>query len=233
MSQEIYHPTMKEMPSTERPRERLRRYGPAALSTAELLAIILRTGTHGQNVLAMATSLLARYGGLAGLARAHVTDLQKEKGVGLAKACDLKAALELGRRLLVEQPEERPSVSSPQDIANLLGTELGLLDHEEVRVLALDSRNRVLTMHTVSKGSANTAALRVGEIFREAIRHNAVAVVVVHNHPSGDPTPSAEDIRITQDMIAAGRVLDTEVLDHIILAHGRLVSLRERHLGFP
>jgi DNA repair protein RadC len=226
-----YSPLIKDMPATERPRERLRDFGPAALSTSELLAIILKTGTKGESVLNLATRLVSRYDGLVGLARASLSELQAERGLGLAKSCDLKAALELGRRLVAEQPSERPIVSSPQDVMNLLGTQMSLLDREELRVVLLDTRNRVLGMPTVYAGNVNTSVIRVGELFRDAIRNNAVALVVVHNHPSGDPTPSSEDVAVTRLIAEAGKLLNIDVLDHIVIAGGRCISLKERRLG--
>jgi len=226
-----YSPMIRDMPASERPRERLRDFGAGALSTAELLAIILRTGIKGNNVLTLATHLLSRYNGLSGLAKANLSELQEVKGLGLAKACDLKAALELGRRLVAEHPEERPTVSSPQDVLNLVGTEMSLLEQEQLRVVLLDTRNRVLAISTVYVGSANTSLLRVGELFRDAIRHNAVALVVVHNHPSGDPTPSAEDVSVTRMIVEAGKLLNVDVLDHVVIGGGRYVSLKERRLG--
>ena len=226
-----YAPMIKDMPATERPRERLRDFGAGALSSTELLAIILRTGTKGQNVLSMATSLISSFGGLAGLAKANLPELQKAKGLGFAKACDLKAALELGRRMAAEHPADRDVVTSPQDIMNLLGTEMSLLDQEQLRVVLLDTRNRVLAMPLVYSGNVNTSVIRVGELFRDAIRHNAVATVVVHNHPSGDPTPSSEDVAVTRLIVEAGKLLNVDVLDHIVIGGGRCVSLKERHLG--
>jgi len=226
-----YSPSIKDMPATERPRERLRDYGPGALSTAELLAIILRTGVQGQNVLSMAAQLLARRGGLTGLARANLAELQAEKGLGFAKACDLKAALELGQRLAAERPQERPIVTSPQDVMNLLGSEMSLLEQEQLRVIQLDTRNRVTAISTVYTGNVNTSVIRIGEVFRDAVRNNAVAVVVVHNHPSGDPTPSAEDVAVTRLIVEAGKLLNIDLLDHIVIGGGRCVSLKERRLG--
>lgn len=227
-----YHPTIKELPSTERPRERLKDYGPGALSTAELLAIILRTGVGGQNVLALATTLLARFHGLAGLAKASLTELCQEKGLGLAKACQLKAALELGRRMLIASPDERPQVRSPADAANLVLLEMSFLDQEHLKIILLDTKNFVLGIATIYVGNVNTAIVRVAEIFREAVRSNSPQVIVVHNHPSGDPTPSAEDIHVTEQIVAAGKLLDIDVLDHLIIGRQRYVSLKERGLGF-
>lgn len=227
-----YRPTIKDMPADERPRERLAHAGSAALSTAELLAIILRTGVSGENVLDVSQRLLAKYGGLAGLARAGFVELCAEKGLGAAKTAQLKASLELGRRLLVAAPDERPQVKSPSDAANLLMGEMGLLEQEHMRVVLLDTRNRVQGIHTVYQGSLNTTMVRVGELFRDAIRSSSAAIIVAHNHPSGDPTPSPEDVAVTQQIVSAGKLLDIDVLDHLIISHQRFVSLRERGLGF-
>jgi DNA repair protein RadC len=174
------------------------------LSTAELLAIVLRTGTPSENVLNLAARLLAHYGGLAGLARASFSELCAQHGVGQAKAAQAKAALELGRRLLSSQPQERATVHSPQ----------------------------VMDIPEVYRGSVHASLIRVGEVFREAVRQNCPAVIVVHNHPSGDPAPSTEDIEVTEQMVAAGKMLDIEVLDHIVIGQQRYVSLKERGLGF-
>ena len=227
-----YHPTIKEIPSGERPRERLQNYGPGALSTAELLAIILRTGVGGQNVLSMATSLLARFGGLAGLAKANLPELCREKGLGQAKACQLKAALELGRRMLIAAPDNRPQISSPADAANLVLLEMAFLEQEHLRAILLDTKNYVVNVTTIYVGNVNTAVVRVSEVFREAVRANAPFLIVVHNHPSGDPTPSPEDVQVTEQIVAGGRLLDIDVLDHLIIGRQRYVSLKERGLGF-
>jgi len=227
-----YYPTIKELPEGERPRERLEHYGPTALSVAELLAIILRTGTRDENVIRLAQRLITVYGGLAGLARAPFSELVAIKGVGPAKATQLKAAFELGRRLLVAAPHERPMVKSPADAANLLMMEMGILEQEHLRTVLLDSKNHVLKIHTVYIGSLNTAVLRVGELFREAIRLNCAAIIVAHNHPSGDPTPSAEDVGVTRQIVEAGKLLNIDVLDHLVIGQQRWVSLKERGLGF-
>jgi DNA repair protein RadC len=227
-----YYPTIKELPEGERPRERLEHYGAAALSVVELLAIILRVGTKDENVIRLAQRLLTTYGGLAGLAQAPFSELVAIKGLGQAKATQLKAAFELGRRLLVAAPHERPMVKSPADAANLLMLEMGLLEQEHLRTVMLDSKNHVLKVHTVYIGSLNTAVLRVGELFREAIRLNCAAIIVAHNHPSGDPTPSAEDVYVTRQIVEAGKLLSIDVLDHLVICQQRWVSLKERGLGF-
>jgi DNA repair protein RadC len=227
-----YNPTIKEMPETERPRERLEHYGPQALSVAELLAIILRTGTKDENVVMLATRLVAHYHGLAGLAQAPFSELVTIKGLGRVKAVELKAAFELGRRLVVASPHERPQVKSPADAANLLLIEMGALEQEHLRTILLDTKNCVLKIHEVYIGSLNSASVRVGELFREAIRLNSAAVIVAHNHPSGDPTPSPEDVGVTRQIVEAGKLLNIDVLDHLVIGHQRWVSLKERGLGF-
>ncbi|MER3400118.1 MAG: hypothetical protein C4313_03120 [Thermoflexus sp.] len=223
--------TLKDLPEAERPRERLLRLGPGALSTAELLAILLRTGRRGENALQLAQRVLQACGGLPGLARTSAHELARFPGVGLAKAAQLQAAIELGRRLAAATPEERPQVLSAQD-AYLLLADMGDLEQETVRVILLDTRQRVMAIPTIYVGNVNTAMVRPAEIFREAVRRNAVALIVAHNHPSGDPTPSAEDIGLTRDLVAAGRLLGIAVLDHLIIGRGTYVSLRERGMAF-
>lgn len=232
MAEESYSPTIKEMPEGERPRERLQHYGAGALSTAELLAIILRTGVGGENVVRLAERLLAQFDGLPGLATATFAEICQVRGMGEAKVTQVKAALELGRRLLVSAPHERPVIRSPADVAHLVGAEMAFLPQEEFWVLHLDTRNRVTRVHRLYRGSLNQAAVRVGEVFRSAIRDNAAAIIAVHNHPSGDPTPSPQDVAITRALVEAGKLLEVELLDHVIVGQGRYVSLKERGLGF-
>ncbi len=227
-----YHPTIKELPRSERPRERLLRYGANALSNGELLAIILRTGTQHENVIQVAHRLLAVYDGLAGLARANPAELTGQKGLGPAKTAQIKAALELGRRLLATAPEERTQIRSPADAANLVMSEMHLLEQEHLRTILLDTKNYVLATPTIYVGSLNTSLIRVGELFREAIRANCASLIVLHNHPSGDPTPSPEDVAVTKQIVEAGKLLDVDVLDHLIIGNQRFVSLKERGLGF-
>lgn len=227
-----WHPTLKDLPQSERPRERLVRLGASSLSNQELLAIVLRTGVTSCTVTKMAEDLLAAFGGLQGLARASIDQICQHHGVGQAKATQVKAALELGRRVLNEGPDEKPQVSSPQDVANLLLLEMAPLEHEQFRVILLDTKNRVLTIKKLYDGSVNKSLVRVAEVFREAVRQNAAAIVIVHNHPSGDPTPSAEDVRVTQEIAAAGKLMDVDVLDHVVIGRNRFTSLKERGLGF-
>ena len=231
-SDAAYIPTIKELPTSERPRERLLEFGPGALSTAELLAIILRTGTRDENVILLSHRLLAQFGNLAGLVQASTAEMIAARGLGPAKVAQLKAALELGRRMLVESPEERPQIRSPADAASLVMTEMGLLEQEQLRIMLLDTKNRVLKTPTIYVGSLNTSLIRVGELFRDAIRANCASLIVVHNHPSGDPTPSPEDVAVTRQIVEAGKLLDVEVLDHLVIGRQRFVSLKERGLGF-
>lgn len=223
--------TIKDLPEGERPRERLLRCGAAALSTAELLAILLRTGRRGESALHLAHRVLQSCGGLMGLARTPAHELARIPGVGLAKAAQIQAALELGRRIAIATPEERPQVRSAHD-AYMLLADMGNLEQETLRVLLLDTRGRVLAIPTIYIGSVNTTLVRPAEIFREAIRRNAVSMIVAHNHPSGDPTPSPEDIALTRDLVAAGQLLSIEVLDHLIIGQQRYVSLREHGVAF-
>lgn len=228
-----YNPTIKEMPETLRPRERLAYAGAASLSSAELLAILLRTGARGENVLRMAERILSLQGGLIALGQAGFDELCQIHGLGPAKATQIQAALELGRRVLLAGPVEQTQVRSPADVANLMMLEMGLLEREQLRTVLLDTKNRVQRIETVYAGSLNTAVIRIGEIFQAPIRANSAAIIVVHNHPSGDPAPSPEDVRVTEKIVQAGALLDIDVLDHLIIGRNRYVSLKERGLGFP
>jgi len=223
---------IREMPVAERPRERLARVGPQAVSTAELLAIILRTGVKGENVLTMAQRLLSTYGGLGGLSRAEVSQLGTEHGIGPAKAAQIVAALELGKRLMAEAPEERFQIRSPADGAHILIPLIGHQEQEHFVVLYMDTRNRVTDREILYKGSLNTSLVRTAEVFRGAIRRNCASIIVAHNHPSGDPNPSPEDVALTRRLVQAGKLLEVEVLDHFIIGDQRYISLRERALGF-
>lgn len=227
-----YQARIHDLPSGDRPRERLRDAGPTAISNSELLAILLRTGGAKESALAMASRLLATFNGLAGLARSSFAELCAQRGLGEAKAAQIQAALELGKRLVAAQPEERPVIRSADDVARLLQSEMGLLDQEHMRVLLLNTRNQVLAANDVYRGNVHTAVVRIGELFREALRHNAPAIILAHNHPSGDPQPSPEDVAMTRQAIEAGELLDVEVLDHVVIAHGGFVSMKQQGLAF-
>jgi DNA repair protein RadC len=213
------------------PRERLRRDGPSALTTVELIAILLGTGRPGQNVVQLATSLHdAAQGSLRQLARAPAGALVRQRGVGLAKAARLAAALELGRRLAREVQPARSRIRTPEDIVGLLGDRLRDLEVEEFHTVVLSTQHDVLKVALVSRGILNGSVVHPREVFRAAIAEAGAAVVLVHNHPSGDPTPSPEDRTITAQMIEAGRVLGIPVLDHVILAGDRWLSLASEGL---
>lgn len=226
-----YHLTLKEWPASERPRERLLAHGPAYLSNAELLAVVLRTGSGGETVLGLAERLLAEFQGLAGLRQASVAELQGRRGLGAAKAAQLKAALELGQRLAIA--EQQPlRVRSAEDAAAVLMLLMGELEQEQLRLVLLNAKNDVLGWPVVYTGGLRITVVRLAEVFRDAIRHNACSMIVAHNHPSGDPDPSPEDVRLTRELVKAGQLLDVEVIDHLVIGRRRWLSLRSLGLGF-
>ncbi|SHN85770.1 RadC family protein [Desulfitobacterium chlororespirans] len=219
---------LKDLPEELLPRERLFQYGADALSNREILAILLRTGVKGENVLDFSERLLTETGGLSGLARLTVHELTRYRGMGTAKAAELKAALELGRRSVSSDPLVRPVINSPQDIAHLVMEEMRYLDREHFRVVSLSTKNHVLGISPISVGSLNSSLVHPRECFKEAIRRNSNAIILLHNHPSGDPTPSNEDIDVTRRLSDGGQILGIEVLDHVIIGDNRYISLKER-----
>ena len=226
-------PTVREMPTEERPRERLALYGAKSLSNTELIAILLRTGSVGENVISQSSRLLARFDGLRGLGRAAFAELCAEKGLSEAKTCQILAALELGRRFVSLAPEERATINGPEDVSNLLSAEMAALEQEHLRVLLLNTRNEVMGIEEIYIGNVNSSVVRPAEVFRPAIRSNATSIIAVHNHPSGDPTPSGADVSITRDLCASGKMLGLELLDHLVIGSGnRFVSMKETRLGF-
>lgn len=227
-----YRLSIKELAPDERPREKLFLRGAASCSNGDLLAILLNTGAVGEPVTVVAQRLLTEHGGLLGLVKLDVAELARIHGIGKAKAAKLKAALELATRVAALSPDQRPQIVAPDDVVNLVGIEMAALDQEQLRVVLLDTKHRVLVIRVVYQGSVNQAQVRIAEVFRDAIRHNAVALVAVHNHPSGDPTPSSADVALTAEVVRAGHLLDIDVLDHLIIGQGRHVSLRRLGLGF-
>ncbi|MCB9423172.1 MAG: DNA repair protein RadC [Ardenticatenaceae bacterium] len=223
---------LHDLPASERPQERLHHVGQQGLSAAELLAVVIGTGHGDDNVLHLAQRLLAEMDGLPGIYRASLHELQQIRGIGFVKATRIKASLELGRRLLSISPIERPMIVSPADAVNLVMPEMMFLEQEHLRLILLDTRNRVISTPTIYKGSLNTSVVRVGELFRAALKDNAAAFIAIHNHPSNDPSPSPEDVRLTRQIYEAGQLLSIELMDHIIIGQQRFVSMKERHLGF-
>ncbi len=229
-TQAVYRIT--DMQETDRPRERLAELGAQALSNAELIAILLRVGVQGENAVQMGARLLQEMGGLHGLHRASFAEVCAQHGLGAAKAAQIKAAIELGRRLPLQAPEERPAVHSPGDAAELVRYEMGALQQEHLWVILLDTRNRVMSTEKIYVGSLNASTVRVGELFRAAIQRSAASIIMIHNHPSGDPSPSPEDVALTRSVVQAGKLLDIDVLDHLVIGLNRWVSLKEKGLGF-
>lgn len=227
---------IKDLSIHERPRERLVALGADALSDADLVAILLRTGLEGRSALAVAHDLLSAFGSLQRLASASVDDLRRTRGVGPDKAVALKAAFTLAQRMVREVQREAPSMDTPDRVADLLREEARSAPVEQFHVLLLNTRRRLIRVERLSQGTLDTILIHAREVFRSAIAANAAAIVLAHNHPSGDPTPSESDIRVTRDLVRAGQLLKIEVLDHIILGQrteGRprdFVSLRE--LGY-
>lgn len=223
---------VRELPVAERPRERMAASGPAALSGPELLSVLWGTGRPGASAYELASEVLAHHGSLAELARADHLELARLPGIGSARAAQLIAAFELGRRSLAEWPIERWSVRTPRDVADRLTPHMAHLEREELRVLLLNAKNVVLRQQIVYQGNVSAALVRVAELFRDAVRTHAAGVIVVHNHPSGDPEPSPDDLHLTAEAIAAGRLLDIPLLDHIVIARDAYVSLRDRGVAF-
>lgn len=217
---------LKDLPATERPLYRANNYGVASLSAAELMQLIVGCGYTD-----ICPALLAKGETLMGLARMTAEEMAEIDGLGETGATRLKAAFELGRRLMFEGEPDRAQIKSPADCYNLL-SDMALLNKEHFEVILLDSKNRVVRRETIYVGSLNTCVVRVGEVFKAAIKANAAAIILAHNHPSGDPTPSPEDVKVTGMIVQAGQLLDIKVLDHVIVGSNRFVSLKERGLGF-
>ena len=219
---------IQELAACDQPLTRLGQFGANALSTAELLSLVLGTSDG----LDLASELLARFESLHGLARATNAQIQRLFGVGEKQAARLQAVIELGKRLSVPEDATAVTIRSPECAANLLIPRMRFLSQEELWVVTLNTRNVVMSVETVYRGSVNSAPVRIAEVFRPAIDRQALAIVVAHNHPSGDPSPSPEDVNVTRELVRAGHLLGIKVLDHLVIGDGRFVSLQERQLGF-
>ncbi|MBP2000403.1 DNA repair protein RadC [Paenibacillus shirakamiensis] len=222
---------LRDIPHEDRPRERMLQYGAGALSHAELLAILLRTGTHQESALHVAQRILNQVGGLRNLVDVTVDELMQIKGIGAAKAVQLKAGMELGIRMAASRnPSDLKTIRAPRDAADLVFEQLRYLKKEHFICLFLNTKNHVIAQETLSIGSLNASIVHPREVFRAAIKCSSASIVCAHNHPSGDPSPSPEDIQITRRLYEAGQIVGIDVLDHIIIGDGEFVSLKEQGL---
>ncbi len=219
---------LRDLPREERPRERMMRSGAEALSHAELLAILLVTGTRKESALTVAQRILGQTDGLRRLADMGIEELIGINGIGPAKAVQLKAAIELGRRMAASRVGDRVVIRSPRDAAELLAEQLRYLQKEHFVCLFLNTKNQVIAQETLSIGSLNASIVHPREVFRAAIKYGSASIVCAHNHPSGDPAPSPEDIAITKRLVESGRIVGIDVLDHIVVGDGHFVSLKEQ-----
>ena len=224
------HPTMKELPIHERPRERFKHYGPSVLSPGELLAVIIRTGTKEYSARDLAEKLLTEMGGLRNLALSNVAELAAFHGMGEAKAIQVLAAFELGRRLFTLEAESLPVIRSPRDAAPLFMSTLRYQQKEFFLAAHLNTKNQVITVETISIGTLNSSLVHPRELFKSAVKNSSAALIMAHNHPSGDPEPSKEDLQLTKRLQQAGELMGIAVLDHLIIGGDRFISLKERGL---
>ncbi|MCK6564798.1 MAG: DNA repair protein RadC [Dehalococcoidia bacterium] len=224
--------TIRELADDERPRERLLRHGPEVLGDAELVAILLGSGVPGENVVDLARRMIEGAGGLAGLVRSDAAALQRTKGLGPAKAAQVVAAVELGRRAGRLDPDSRPLLTTPEAVFALMGPLLAGKAKEQLFVLGLDTRGRLLGQPMAIAGGVSSVAVRAAEVFREPVVLEATSAILVHNHPSGDPRPSPQDVAVTRELVAAGELLGISVLDHVVIGQGRFVSMKREGMAF-
>lgn len=226
----VYPTAVRELPEEDRPRERLARLGPEALRDAELMAILFRTGPKAVGAVALADQVLAHFGNLRSLAHASLEELQQVKGLGHAKAVEIKAGLELGKRLAAYTGRDRTRIRGAEDVANLLMVQFKDYENEHFKCLLLNTKNDLVKVVDVSHGGLDGAMAVPRDVFRQAVRESANAVIVCHNHPSGDPQPSRDDMALTKRLTESGDLLGVRVLDHIVFGDGRYVSFKERKL---
>ncbi|SJZ92884.1 RadC family protein [Selenihalanaerobacter shriftii] len=221
--------TIKDLPEDERPREKLLKFGSKAMSTAELLALIIRTGSRSDTAIELANKLLTYAGGLKFLKDLSLEELKEIKGIGLAKATQISATVELGRRIRMASSKQRDEIiTSPRDVANLLLAKLSFLEREHFVTVLLNTKNRVITIEEISVGSLNSSIVHPREVFKPAIRRNSAAIILAHNHPSGSLEPSSEDIKVTNRLRKSGEIMGIEILDHLIVGNEEYISLKEK-----
>lgn len=225
-----YSSAVREMPEEDRPRERLARLGPEALRDAELIAVLLRTGTREMGAVVLAEQVLRHFGSLSAIARASVEEIQQVKGMGLVKAVEIKAALELGVRLTTHKDRDRRKIRTAKDVVDFLMPRFRHLEVEVFKAVLLNTKNEVIKVVDVSKGGVDATTAMPAEVFRQAVREAAPTVVVCHNHPSGDPEPSRSDIALTQRLRDASELMGVVLLDHVVFGDGKHVSMKEREL---
>ncbi|MCI1856664.1 MAG: DNA repair protein RadC [Sporolactobacillus sp.] len=221
---------MKDLPENERPRERLIRAGAGALSEAELIAILLRSGTRHESVVDLSKRLISTFDGLKKLREASIEELETINGIGRAKAVQLLACFEIAKRLAGPPAGDRFTIRSPEDGANYVMEGMRLLKQETFVALFLNTKNQVVHQSTLFVGGLNSSIVHPREVFKEAVRHSAASIICFHNHPSGDPTPSREDLDVTRRLVSCGRMLGVDVLDHIVIGDKRFVSLKQKGL---
>lgn len=220
--------TIKDLPLEERPRERLVQFGPEHLSAAELIGIILRTGVANRSAVDLGKELLAAYKDLRGIAKASLAELANQVGIGQAKAVQLKAAFELGRRVLTSNPFQLPTIRKPEDAYDLVKASFQDLDREHFKVIHLNTKNQVLKVETTAVGILSSSPVHPREVFKEAVKMSSAGLILAHNHPSGDPTPSQDDLLLTKRLYEAGEILGIRIIDHLIIGDNRYLSLKER-----
>lgn len=223
--------TIKDLPQDERPREKLFKYGPKSLSNSELLAIIIRTGNKQETAIDIAQSLLSiDKRGLSYLTELSFEEFTTIKGIGKCKASQIMAALELSKRLSASNGGNKIKVTSPRDVTNFLMEEMRYLKKEFFKIVLLDTKNQVISIEDISVGSLNSSIVHPREVFNTAIKRSSASIILVHNHPSGDPTPSKEDLNVTRRLVECGNIIGITVLDHLIIGDGEFISLKEKNM---
>lgn len=223
--------TIKELPNEERPREKLIQYGSASLSNAELLAILIATGTRDGSAIMLANKILSlEKNGISNLVHCTIEELSQIPGIGTAKSSQIVAAIELGKRIATKPKEKRINVKAPKEVADLFMEEMRYLKREFFKVLLLNTKNEILSIEDTSIGNLNSSIVHPREVFCNAVKKSAASIIVIHNHPSGNPMPSQADINTTTRLVEAGKILGISVVDHLIIGDGNFVSLKEKML---